>query len=111
MLRDVTARDLTIADAPGARRYEARIDGELAGFVDYRLAGTRRILLHTEVPPALGGRGIGAALARHILDEARAAGARVTVKCPFIQAYLVRHPEYTDIVTSAPTPAPGSWDS
>jgi hypothetical protein len=102
----VTAQDLAIADAPDARRYEAHLGEELAGFVDYRLAGTRRILLHTEVPPAFGGRGIGAALARHILDEARTTGIRVTVKCPFIQAYLVRHPEYADIVTFAPAPAP-----
>lgn len=99
--------DLTIADAPDARRYEARIGEELAGFVDYRLAGTRRILLHTEVPLAFGGRGIGAALARHILDEARTGGHRVTVKCPFIQAYLARHPEYADLVTPAPAPSTG----
>lgn len=103
----MTIPDLAIADAPDARRYEARIGGELAGFVDYRLAGTRRILLHTEVPPAFGGRGIGAALARHILDEARATGFRVTVKCPFIAAYLARHPEDADLATPAPAPRPG----
>ena len=108
--RGVTAADLEIVDRADLRRYEATSDGELAGFVDYRLAGTRRILLHTEVPPAFGGRGIGAALARHILEEARSAGAWVTVKCPFIQAYLVRHPEYADIVTSAPVPAPRPRD-
>jgi predicted GNAT family acetyltransferase len=98
--------ELTIADRPDANRYEARLGGELAGFVEYRLAGTRRILLHTEVPPAFGGRGIGAALARHILDEARAAGFRVTVKCPFILAYLARHPDEADVVTPPPAPRP-----
>lgn len=92
----------SITDDIDARRYEARLGGELAGFVEYRLVSRRRILLHTEVLPAYGGRGVGASLARHALDEARAAGGRVTVKCPFIRAWLERHPEYADIVTPDP---------
>lgn len=95
-----------ISDRVDAARYEARVDGELAGFVEYRLAGTRRILLHTEVLPAFEGRGIGSALARHILDAARASGARVTVKCPFIRTWLARHPEYIDVVTPDPVVRP-----
>lgn len=94
----------TIVDNPAARRYEARVDGELAGFLEYRLAGTRRILLHTETLEAFGGRGIGGAMARHALDAARAAGTRATVKCPFIRTWLERHPEYASVVT----PGPGS---
>lgn len=94
---------LTITDHPEIRRYEARLGDALgdalAGFVEYRLAGGRRILLHTDVPPAFAGRGIGAALARHIFDEARAGSSRLTVKCPFIRSWLDRHPEYRDLVT------------
>lgn len=109
IVRDVDASNLTIADRADANRYEARVDGELAGFVDYRLvgsglAGTRRIVLHTEVPPAFEGKGIGAAMARHILEEARDSGIRVTVKCPFIETYLKRHPEFADAVAPVPTP-------
>lgn len=89
----------TIIDDTAAQRYEARLDGELAGFLEYRLAGTRRILLHTEVLEAFGGRGVGAALARHALDAARAAGTRVTVRCPFLRAWLERHPEYAGVAT------------
>ena len=96
--------DLTITDDRAALRYEAHLGDDLAGFVEYRLAGTRRILLHTEVPPAFGGRGIGAAMARHILEEARATGTRVTVKCPFIRTWLERHPGYADVVTPGPAP-------
>lgn len=91
-----------IRDRVDAARYEARIDGELAGFVEYRQAGTRRILLHTEVLPVFEGRGIGSALARYTLGAARASGARVTVKCPFIRTWLARHPEYVDVVTPDP---------
>ncbi|MEW5991802.1 MAG: GNAT family N-acetyltransferase [Chloroflexota bacterium] len=89
----------TITDNAAARRYEARLDGELAGILEYRLAGTRRILLHTEVLEAHGGRGIGGALASHVLEAARSAGTRVTVKCPFVRSWLQRHPEYADLVT------------
>lgn len=103
----VDAPELTIADRPDLRRYEAHLADELVGFVEYRLAGTRRMLLHTEVPPKFGGRGIAAAMARHILDEARAAGTRVTVKCPYIRAWLERHPEFTDVATPTPPASPG----
>ena len=89
---------LTLADVVDARRFEAHLDGELAGFLDYRLAGNRRILVHTEVLPAFEGRGVGAALARHALAEARSAGRRVAVRCPFIRAYLLRHPDEADVV-------------
>ncbi len=95
---------MTIEDRPEANRYEARLGGDLAGFVDYRAVRARRILLHTEVLPAFGGRGIGAALARHVLDDALASGVHVTVKCPFIEAYLKRHPEYADVLALAPAP-------
>ena len=104
----VNEQQLTIQDRPDVSRYEARLDEEVAGFVEYRLAGRRRILLHTEVPPAFGGRGIGAALARHIFEEARATGVRVSVRCPFIEAYLKRHPEFVDAV--APEGAPRQRD-
>jgi predicted GNAT family acetyltransferase len=99
---DGAAPDLTITDDADARRYEAHLGDELAGFLEYRMAGTRRILIHTEVFAAFGGRGVGAALARQALDEARAAGTRVTVKCPFIRSWLERHPEYASIVTPDP---------
>ena len=105
---DPTAPGPTITDHAEARRYEAHLGGELAGFLEYRLAGRRRILIHTEVLEAFGGRGIGAALARHVLDEAMAAGARVTAKCPFIRSWLERHPEYAAIVTPEPTRRPGN---
>lgn len=88
---------VAVTDEPDAVRYEAHVGTELAGFVEYRLVGDRRILLHTEVLPAFGGRGIGAAMARHVLDEARASERRVTVKCPFLRTYVERHPEYRAI--------------
>ena len=100
IVRRVDETGLAITDNRAANRYEARLGDRLAGFVDYRLGRARRLLVHTEVPPELGGRGIAAALARFALDDARASGVRVVVLCPYIAAWLARHPEYADVVAS-----------
>lgn len=106
----VDPQRVTIVDHPDRLRYEARDGAELAGFVDYRRIGGRLVLVHTEVLPAFEGRGVGSALARSILDEARAMGVRVTVKCPFIRTWVERHPEYASTTTPTPGRAnlPGS---
>ncbi len=90
---------IVVVDAEEARRYEARVDGILAGFLDYRRRAPGRIILvHTEVDPAFEGRGVGSALARFALEDARARGRPVIPRCPFVLAFLKRHPEYADIV-------------
>ncbi len=88
------ATDLLISDEPGAHRFEGRRSGELLGFVDYRWVGGRRVLIHTEVPPAFEGQGIGSALARHVLDLAREQEERISIKCPYVRTFIERHPEY-----------------
>lgn len=88
---------LTIRDNPAAHRYETEVDGELA-VAYYRLAGTTITFTHTEVPERFEGRGIGGALARFALDDARARGLKVAPRCPFIKAYIDRHPEYQPLV-------------
>jgi uncharacterized protein len=89
--------DLVIEDHPDARRYEARLDGTLAGWVDYGRVRTRLIALHTEVLPEFEGRGIASALVRRVLDDARAAGQTVTPRCPFFRRHFERHPEDADL--------------
>ena len=89
--------ELRIVDDPDGQRYVARLGEELAGFIDYRLVRGRLIFVHTEVDPAFEGRGIGARLAASALDDVRARGLTFSVKCPFIAAYLQRHPEYEDL--------------
>jgi predicted GNAT family acetyltransferase len=83
----------SVVDNPPAHRYEIRVDGDLAGFVQYRRDGTELALIHTEIDPRFEGHGYGSALARGVLDAARAAGLKVLPYCPFIKAYLERHPE------------------
>jgi predicted GNAT family acetyltransferase len=92
----VTARaggDLRIVDVPDEQRYEARIDEGVVGFARYRRTGDRILFHHTEVDPAFEGRGIGSRLASGALEDALAHGLHVIVGCPFIGAYLKRHPE------------------
>ncbi|GAA0949338.1 GNAT family N-acetyltransferase [Nonomuraea longicatena] len=87
-----------VVDDPDQSRYEIRVDGTLAGFAEYRLSRTKIAFTHTEVYPAYEGRGVAAALVRHTLDAARAAGLRVVPVCPYVKSYIDRHPEYADLV-------------
>ena len=93
---------LEITDNTAERRYEARLDGDLAGWVEYRRLDGRIVALHTEVPPEFGGRGIASALVRRLLDDARAAGEKVTPRCPFFVAHFERHPEDADLNSRRP---------
>jgi uncharacterized protein len=80
-----------------ASRFEVQVEGQLAR-CDYRLQDGVMLLVHTEVPPALEGRGIGAALVRAALEHASAAGLRVRPRCSFVSAFLSRHPEYRELL-------------
>jgi len=73
------------------------LDGAIA-YSNYRRDGNVLTVLHTEVPAALNGRGIGSALARGILDLARAQGLKGVALCPFVAGYLKKHPEYADLL-------------
>ena len=94
----VLGADLRVIDNPGARRYDAWFGAELAGFAEYDPAEGRLIFTHTEVDPAFSGRGVGSGLARAALDDVRARGLHVTPLCPFISAWIKRHPAYGDLV-------------
>ena len=89
---------LEISDNEEARRYEAHLDGTLAGFVEYGRVEHRIVALHTEVFPEFGGRGIASALVRRVLADARAAGQKVTPRCPFFVTHFERHPEDADLL-------------
>jgi predicted GNAT family acetyltransferase len=50
------------------------------------------------VPDALGGRGVGSALARGVLDQVRKTGEKVIAKCPFIAAFIQKNKPYQDLL-------------
>ena len=88
--------DPEIHDNPERHRYELVVDGSTA-FVRYRRSPGVIRFIHTEVPEALAGRGIASRLARHVLEAARADGLRVVPICPFIAAWMKKHPEFDDL--------------
>ena len=85
-----------VRDNTERHRFELDADGHLA-FSDYKRANGVLTILHTEVPKALEGRGVGSALIRGVLDATRAEGLKVRTKCEFAKAYVDRHPEYADL--------------
>ena len=92
-----------VRNNPELSRFEAVDDGEVVGFAAYQLTDELIVFTHTEVDPAVEGRGIGSLLARSALDDVRAAGdRRVLPLCPFVKAWIGRHPDYVDLVYGAP---------
>jgi predicted GNAT family acetyltransferase len=89
---------VVVRDNSNALRYELLLDGEMAGELRYRRRPDAIALIHTEVSQSLEGRGLGAELARRALDDLRARGLKIVPICPFVRAYIRRHPEYEDLV-------------
>ena len=91
---------MTVRDNPELQRYEAIVDGKLAGSILYRELDDTLILVHTEVEEGFEGQGIGSRLIAATLDDIRARGLRMRPLCPFVKAYLERHPEYDDLIAA-----------
>ena len=82
------------------RRFEiASNDG--TAFLRYIRKDLKLHLVHTEVPRALEGHGLAAILARTALEYARDEHLRVVAECPFVAAYIARHPEFQELLDSA----------
>jgi predicted GNAT family acetyltransferase len=87
-----------VEDNPAAQRFEANVAGHLA-IIQYRLEGPNIVFIHTEVPAALEGKGVGSALVRTALESARERQLGVIPLCPFVASYIRRHQkEYLDLV-------------
>jgi predicted GNAT family acetyltransferase len=72
-------------------------DGELAT-LQYRWLRGSLVLMHTFVPDAARGKGIGAALVKYVLDYAREQDLKIIIYCPFVEKYVKEHPEYNDLI-------------
>ncbi|HEX5402967.1 MAG TPA: GNAT family N-acetyltransferase [Pseudonocardiaceae bacterium] len=89
---------MTVTDNKELSRYELRDGDQLVGFAEYHFHRGEMAILHTEIKPEFGGHGFGGQLAKAMLDDARARGLKVLPYCPFTRAWIVKHPDYQDLV-------------
>nr|WP_244665624.1 GNAT family N-acetyltransferase [Xanthomonas phaseoli] len=84
---------------PDRQRFNIDTDGHRAELA-YRREGEIMIITHThtQVPEAVSGRGIAAALVEDALTFARQHGLKVVAACSYADAYVRRHPQYHDLL-------------
>lgn len=84
---------------PAGGLFYAEVDG-LRAVLNYHITDGTMSIVHTGVPPAIGGRGIAADLTRTALDFARSSHWKVRPLCSYSAVFLRQHPEYADLVTA-----------
>ncbi|MDR0895302.1 MAG: N-acetyltransferase [Prevotellaceae bacterium] len=81
-------------------QYEFHVD-KYTPKIEYLKPNRETVFLtHTEVPAALGGKGIGSELVKQVLADIEESGAYVVPLCPFVKAYIMRHPEWKHLVST-----------
>ena len=88
----------SVTDNVQQHRYEIRVDGQLAGFTEYRRHPTLIEFVHTEIEPQYESRGLASQLVRTELEAVGAAGLEVLPFCPFVRGYIESHHRYLDLV-------------
>lgn len=89
--------EIIVKNNPNQQRIETHVEGMLSK-IEYQIADGRIYYYHTEVPPEQEGRGIASGMTKFALDYARQQGLGVVPLCPFVEAYIQRHPEYKSLV-------------
>ena len=92
-----------VVHEPEESRFAVHAAGHTA-VLEYQRVGERIIMPHTVVPGPLEGQGVGSQLARTALDWAGQENLRVVPLCPFVRAYIQRHPEYAALTTRPEAP-------
>ena len=82
--------EFVVRDNPEMSRLEIESRGQIAS-LRYERHPHAVVLVETEVPPALRGRGVANALAKWAIETAQQDGLRVVAACPFVQAYMQRY--------------------
>jgi predicted GNAT family acetyltransferase len=96
--------DTTVVDVPERGRFEIRAGERIVGLASYHIDGSTMTLPHTEVDPAMGGRGLGTALVAGVLSAARERGLHVLPYCSFVRHYILEHPDEIDLVAEGDRP-------
>jgi predicted GNAT family acetyltransferase len=92
------SEDLTVVRNDREHRYEAQLDGVVIAFSEFLIRPGQVVFTHTKTDPTYEGKGFGSRLAQSALDDVRTRGEKVVPLCPFIKAYIERHPEFGDLV-------------
>ena len=87
----------TIYNNEKEQRFELETEGEKA-FLEYRYLRNNIALMHTFVPESLNGKGLASELAKYALEWVKIHSKKAKVYCPFVAAYLKRHPEYNNLI-------------
>lgn len=90
--------DYELIDNKERRQYEFHIEKHTPRIEYIKSSNGEIYLTHTEVPPALNGRGIGSLLVEKSLKDIEDQGLRLVPLCPFVAAYIHKHPEWKRIV-------------
>ena len=90
--------EIRVHDDPKRGAFIIEVDGVEAGLAEYHLRGDLQFFVHTEIGDDYEGKGLGQVLVRTALDEVRGTGRRIVPACPFVDAFIRRHPEYGDMV-------------
>ena len=90
--------NLEVKNNQSKNQFEATLDGKTA-LIRYRKEADGTLdLFHTEVPDEFEGKGVGSQLVKDALEQIKADDLKINPSCPFIAAYIKRHPEYQDLV-------------
>jgi predicted GNAT family acetyltransferase len=93
--------DVNVRDVAEASRYEA-LDGKtVAAYAKYEDRGDVRVFTHTVTESEYEGEGVGSTLIRSALDDTRAKGRKIQPDCPFVKAFVDKHPDYQDLVAES----------
>lgn len=72
--------------------------GDKVAYIQYIDHPEKIFLVHTEVPVGLEGQGIGSTLVKLVLEHLKEQETPVVPLCPFVAAYIKKHPEWKAIV-------------
>ncbi len=90
--------DFQLIDNKTNSQYEFHA-GEFTPKIEYIKTGSKIFLTHTEVPMQLQGKGIGNILVSEVLEDIKQTGLSLVPLCPFVAAYIKRHPEWNFLVS------------
>jgi uncharacterized protein len=92
------AEPITIDNNTDKQQYEAKLNGKVVAFAEYRPIGQSVMFTHTEVNEDLEGKGVAGQLIHFALEDTKAKGMTAIPMCPFVKIFIQRHKEFIDVV-------------